>query len=664
MRLRRILTLATVAVAAIVAGAAVFVARMDLNQYKPLIAEKAQAATGRKLQISGDIHLVASLVPSLAVDGIRFENAKFGTRPEMVKAKRLEAQVALLPLLRGRVEIRRLSLVAPDILLETDDKGHGNWQFAATQTSAAPTAAPAAAATPLDLPYLAELVIEDGLITYRDGVTGRSRKLEVGHLAARSTGRDDPLSIAFDGAYEGMPVTVDGKLGALSGLDGARPFPVDLSVSAAGADVALSGTVLHPLAPSAADLALNISGKDLSGWASFAKAALPARPYSLAAKLAFRNRRFDLADLQAKLGVSDLTGTASLDLNGARPRIAATLSAQHFDMADVIPEPEADGRPVKPRGNDRLFSADPLDLSALRQVDGNVALNAASLMVGGFDLRDMAVVLSLDDGRLLAQPFAARLADGMLTGQSDLRVPANGPANLALNLQAEKLDLKALGGAFNAGDILTGQGDLLVDLKGQGGSVRALMASLNGRANWVMGKGRVKSGYVDLLGADLLRFAASAGSHGSDATAVNCLVARFDVEKGIATSKGILFDTDRMTVKGEGTVNLGNERLALLFTPRPKETSLINLAMPWRVEGSLQSPAVSVDQGALAERAAGALLSAVNPLALLVPMVTASNGEQNPCLAALQGGAPKPAAAGPASEGGVRGFLDSLIPRR
>jgi uncharacterized protein involved in outer membrane biogenesis len=184
------------------------------------------------------------------------------------------------------------------------------------------------------------------------------------------------------------------------------------------------------------------------------------------------------------------------------------------------------------------------------------------------------------------------------------------------------------------------------------------MASLNGRANWVMGKGQVKSGYVDLLGADLLRFAASAGSHGSDATAVNCFVARFDVAKGIAATQNILFDTDRMTVKGEGTINLGDERLALLFTPRPKETSLINLAMPWRVEGTLQAPAVSVDEGALAERAAGALLSAVNPLALLVPMVTSSDSEQNPCLAALQGKAAKPAT------GGVRGLLDSLIPGR
>lgn len=98
-----------------------------------------------------------------------------------------------------------------------------------------------------------------------------------------------------------------------------------------------------------------------------------------------------------------------------------------------------------------------------------------------------------------------------------------------------------------------------------------------------------------------------------------------------------------------------------MFTPRPKETSLINLALPWHVEGMLTKPAVAVNQGAAAERAAGALLSLINPLALLVPLVTSSGAEQNPCLAALQNA---PARAPAQTPSGVRGFLDSLIPGR
>ncbi len=47
----------------------------------------------------------------------------------MATLQRLEAQVALLPLLQRRLEIDRLVLVRPDILLETDAQGRPNWRF-------------------------------------------------------------------------------------------------------------------------------------------------------------------------------------------------------------------------------------------------------------------------------------------------------------------------------------------------------------------------------------------------------------------------------------------------------------------------------------------------------------------------------------------------------
>ncbi len=47
----------------------------------------------------------------------------------MATAARVEARVELLPLLSRRVEIARVTLVRPDILLETDANGRGNWQF-------------------------------------------------------------------------------------------------------------------------------------------------------------------------------------------------------------------------------------------------------------------------------------------------------------------------------------------------------------------------------------------------------------------------------------------------------------------------------------------------------------------------------------------------------
>jgi len=577
MRLGKILVIAGLAFLALAVAAIVVVSQIDFSRYKPLIAEKVKAATGRDLVIAGPIHLAPSLVPSLAVEDVRFQNAAFGSRPDMITARRLETTVALLPLLRGEIDIRRIVLIAPDILLETDKSGRGNWEFGASPpASAASDLAPSSDAA---MPSLGALAIEDGVLTYRDGLSGKVTTLTVKRLTAAGV----PLAIDMEGAYDGTPLSLK--------------------------------------------TALSMVGKS-------------AR----------------LSGLEARFGGSDLSGAAALDWS-TRPRIMAELTSKLIDTADLLPSSLAPAQ----RDDGRLFSADPIDLSGLRAFDGRFDLKLAALRQGKLQLQDLATVASLDNGRLTVESFAGRFADGALSGEGHVAALAGPGMEIALLFKAETLDLAALARTFDAGDVLTGRGDLSLDVKGQGASLRAIMASLGGKASWVMGKGSVKNGYVDLMGTDLLRFAASAATGGSDATMVNCFVTRFDLAKGMATGQGILFDTDRMTVKGEGRINLGNERLALLFTPRPKETSLINLALPWHVEGTLKNPNVAVDQGAAAERAAGALLSMINPLALLVPLVTSSGADQNPCLAALQNAPVKPPAQ---NSGGVRGFLDSLIPGR
>ncbi|MCZ6745431.1 MAG: hypothetical protein O7D31_12265, partial [Alphaproteobacteria bacterium] len=83
-----------------------------------------------------------------------------------------------------------------------------------------------------------------------------------------------------------------------------------------------------------------------------------------------------------------------------------------------------------------------------------------------------------------------------------------------------------------------------------------------------------------------------------------------------------------------GTINLRTEALDLKFTPKPKDASLINIALPWRVRGTLMDPSVSPDEASIAKEAAGLLL--FGPISLLGSMVTTGTGDQNPCVAALE----------------------------
>ena len=136
----------------VVAGGTVFLARFDPNNLKPRIAAAVEQATGRKLALNGPIHLSWSLWPTIAMQDVALANPPGFSRPQMATLQRLDLQLAVLPLLQGRVVIARLVLVHPDIRLEQDAQGHSNWQFAPVATTAAAgspgSAVPAPSATP------------------------------------------------------------------------------------------------------------------------------------------------------------------------------------------------------------------------------------------------------------------------------------------------------------------------------------------------------------------------------------------------------------------------------------------------------------------------------------------------------------------------------------
>src|SRR5690242_13876830 len=175
MRLVRYLSLGLVALI-VLAGIAVFVLleTTDFDQYRPLIAAEVKAVTGRDLEIAGKFHLAFSLTPTVSASDVRFANAPWGSRPDMARLDRLEAEIKLLPLLSGTLAIRQVRLIGADILLETDKAGLGNWLFQSAAT--APSSSGGAANAP---PTIDGLSIKNSVLTFRDGQTGVSQQMKI-----------------------------------------------------------------------------------------------------------------------------------------------------------------------------------------------------------------------------------------------------------------------------------------------------------------------------------------------------------------------------------------------------------------------------------------------------------------------------------------------------
>ena len=151
-------------------GVAVVISTLDVNQYKGDLIEAVEQATGRELQIGSDLQFAVSLIPTVVIEDVKFSNASWGSKPEMLTLNKFEIEVALLPLLSGNIQVNRVIFLEPDIFLETNKNGEANWDFSSKKPEKTDPSV-SESGTPLPAITINELHIENATIHYKDGVT-------------------------------------------------------------------------------------------------------------------------------------------------------------------------------------------------------------------------------------------------------------------------------------------------------------------------------------------------------------------------------------------------------------------------------------------------------------------------------------------------------------
>ncbi|WP_029893369.1 AsmA family protein [Desulfohalovibrio reitneri] len=152
---------------------------VDPNDYKPLIAEQVQKATGREFSIGGDIELSVFPWIGAAIEGpIVLGNAEgFGPEP-MARLDAVDVKVKLLPLLRKEVFMRTVVLRGPNINLAKNERGITNWDdLVERQGKAEPTPSPApdtgdGQATAMPKVSLGGVALDNGQVAWKDKSTG------------------------------------------------------------------------------------------------------------------------------------------------------------------------------------------------------------------------------------------------------------------------------------------------------------------------------------------------------------------------------------------------------------------------------------------------------------------------------------------------------------
>jgi hypothetical protein len=529
-------------------------------------------------------------------------------------------------------------------------------------------------------PFKAELRLTDGAPGGNPSVP--SLKVEVGkpELAlVRAQGAvRDPIGqkgIALTVSVEGREIgafsgfSVPGMAQPVPPIPALGPFKANLKVTEGPAGrpsvpelkaelgtpqlihVSVDGAVSDPLQQRGINIALAADSQDLTAMGAKTGIDMPlSGPMNFQARVSdLGPERFGLTGVKLTAGGSDVTGEATLAMAGGRPNVTANFASNLLDLSKLSAAEKADGKPAPsstpPQKSDgRVFSNDPLPYDMLNMADGEFKYRAAKIVTTSVTVQNLSMNAALNGGQFTLRPLTADVGGGKLN--TDVTMAAKGQS-IVIKTDTKGVSLGSLLQESKTTSLIDGaKTDLVVDVRGAGPSMRAVMASLNGTIHMVSTDGVVHTKYLDLFGGDVLKVI-NPLTQGADTSKLNCIANRFEIVNGVGTTKVLVADTTRTTIVGEGTFNLGSEQLNMMVTPKSKDASLLSLTIPIRVGGTFASPSFLPDHEAAAKAVAGSVGGALmlGPAGILVPFMSqGQSGEVCPTAIATATGQKAPPA--------------------
>jgi uncharacterized protein involved in outer membrane biogenesis len=431
---------------------------VDWNTYKDRIAAEARKATGRDLIIDGDIGLALLPAPALSVENVRLANAPGGSDPTMVALRALKVRVAVLPLLQGRIQVDRVELVEPTILVEVLPDGRGNWVFADESGSASPPPETGGeSGTPGQI-ALESVTISDGTLIYRDAGAGREERIDNLNALVAAESLKGPFSANGEADARGVRVAFEVNAGRLP-HEGASPLALILRLPEAGAVLQLNGALSsHPNGTSLRGR-FKASGDDLAALArALAIGAVPpmfAKPFTLESELSLSAQSLTAADVAFRQGDMSIDGAVHVT-PGTPLDVRIRLDTQRIDLDKVLAESAAamsnetaadtPAAPSQAGGAPAPEPAVPGRPAIPKDVTGSLQVAVDALIFRGQVIRQILVNVDVAEGQ-------AKLSQGiaLLPGGSDVSltgtlaaVEPGGPPRFAGSIEVASDNLRAV----------------------------------------------------------------------------------------------------------------------------------------------------------------------------------------------------------------------------
>jgi hypothetical protein len=441
--------------------AALFVAApvlIDVEAYKPALIQAVKEATGRELVIDGPMKLSMFPMPRVSARQVHFANATGGEGAQMLDVRWIGASPSWLALLQGQVEVGRLTLYQPTIVLETDANGVPNWVF---KPGAGASQAEGAPASGFHL-AVGRLRIVQGTVSYTNPRTKQTLKAEQVDATASVGSLQGPFTLTGKATVNGIPLSVDFSLGgpsaagheaafSLSVLSGKLAFKGTLSEFGPNADVKGHLTVSTGGLPDFVAAIVRASGQAAP---AFAKPVVGA--FTFDGGIEYSPTRLAVTDFKMALGGETASGTLAFE-EGKAPSLKGHVTLPRIELekwlallatpgafAPPPPAPLSEKVPAAPAAATPPAKAPPATPSAKapsapaaatapaslspfpKEMDVSLSLDVAEVLYRQGAVRDLALAIEIHNG-VITVPRLKAVLPGDLVLQASVSAAPSAP---------------------------------------------------------------------------------------------------------------------------------------------------------------------------------------------------------------------------------------------
>lgn len=567
-----------------VAGAAVTVAMAVLiyaatADLAPLAERYSNALIGRPLRL-GSLHLGLGGTLHISARDVRLPAAIDPKLPDLAKAGRVDADVGLFPLLKGRLVIQSATIDDVAVMLVRDTDGTGNW-------AAARTAPPDPGKTGrTTLPPLLDATLRNADITYV-GTDGRPFPAHVEALRLHTPGPADPVELGAEGTVGHVPLTLKAALHSFNDLqDLSKPFSGKVALSSGRNSLTYDGTATDPLNAYGLDGTIDLKAPALSGLAGSFGMAVPADlSLSLDGRLTAQDDGWHLRNLHGTLRDAAFDGRA--DYTGSAP--ATLASAVRFGTLDLDPIAGQGGS-----GGSGASTRIP-GIPARPSVLFDVQLAAQSATYSGIAARDLDIHLVTKPGRAALEQAQFGVAGGQVSASGAAEAGAEG-THLSGAATVNGLDVGQLfRAAGSSSPPMDGSldGRMQFDLTGSTVSEALSHGRITGAV--LMAGGTISRGLVRRAKANIR----AVWTDGEATTRLDCMLAAADIHDGSGVVHPVQVETPIGTLAAWGRVNLLQRTVDMTLQSRGETTKGMALDVPIHITGALANPDIQPSTGLL-----------------------------------------------------------------